>query len=161
MLLKDITVALLAALPFLAAPTLALVATDGDDGRVILCQPVREGDRFVLSYTHSMYGGEVREEYAATGDGQLRRLSMTTANAAAADYYAYTATVVREGERFRVEVPPASFRELVVRVDRVGQPRLAIGGDTLSLFAAMGDDHRVRLAIERSAVWQRLLGGAC
>ena len=161
MIAKGVLFALLAALSSFAGPTLALVATDGDDGRVILCRPVREGDRVVLSYTHSMYGGDVREDYAATFDGQLRRLSMTTANAAAADYYAYTAKVVPEGGRFRVDVPPVSFQELVVRVDRVGQPRLTVGAETVSLFAAVGDDHRVRLAIERRAFWQRLLGGAC
>ena len=161
MVVNGIIVALLALMPFLATPSLALVATDGDDGRVILCRPVREGDRVVLSYTHSMYGGDVREEYAATGDGRLRRLSMTTANAAAADYYAYTEPVVRDGERFRVVVPPASFRELMVRVDRVGKPRLTVVAETFSLFAAIGDDHCLRLAIERRPLWQRLLGGGC
>lgn len=161
MLANGIVVALIAVIPYLATPTLALVATDGDDGRVVLCREIQDGDRIVLSYTHSMYGGDVREEYAATRDGQLRRRSMTTAIAAAADYYAYTAGVVPEGDRYRVDVPPASFRELVVRVDRVGKPHLTVGSETVSLLAALGDDHRARLAIERRAGWRRLLGGAC
>ena len=161
MAIKGVLIVLLAALPLLAAPALAVVATDHDSGRLLYCRRMQDGDRLVLAFTHSMYGGEVREEYAATDDGQLRRLSMTTANAAAAEYYAYMAEVVRDGDRFRVKVPPATFRELVVRVDRVGRPRLAVGAETVSLLAAAGDDRRVRLGIERSAPWQRLAGGEC
>jgi hypothetical protein len=161
MLPKFVLVVLLVAAPLVAAPTLAFVVTDLSDGREILCRQVRPGDAIVLSFTNSMYGGDVREEFAATTDGRLRRVGMTTANAAAADYYAYTSAVVAEDGRFRIDVPTVALGEIVVRADRVGRHRIAIGTDVVDLLTKGGAGRPVRLRIERTMVWDRLLGGAC
>src|SRR5688500_16015508 len=88
-----------------AAP--AFVAADAEPGAILFCRAMPGGERVALVFTHSMYGGDVREEYAAGRDGRIRRVEMTTANAAAAEYYAYDGAVTRVGERFRVEAPPA------------------------------------------------------
>ena len=143
----------------LSSPTEAITATDLTTGREILCRPLAPGSRLTLAFTHSMYGGEVREDYV-TADGRLRRVAMTTANAAAAEYYAHTADVIREGERFRVDVPGQDFTELVVRVDRIGAPRLLLDDRTIDLLAAAGDGHRVRLGARPVALLDRL-GGSC
>ena len=152
-------IAVLTAGMLLGSPTEAIPATDLTTGQEILCRPLAPGGRLTLAFTHSMYGDEVREEYVAA-DGRLRRVAMTTGNAAAAEYYAHTADVVRESERFRVDVPAQDFTELVVRVDRIGAPRLLLDDRVIHLLLATGDGHRVRLGARPVALLDRL-GGSC
>ena len=158
---KAILLLLLALAPLPASSGLAFVATDLTADRPVLCRPVRAGDRIVLAFTHSMYGGDVREAYVAMGDGRLRRVAVTTANAAAAEYYADTAGVTREGDRFRLEVPDVSFARIVVRADRIGDHRLAVGAETVNLAASTGNTRQVQLALKERPIWNRLLGRAC
>lgn len=127
------------------------------DGTVILCRPF-PSDGITLVYTHSMFGGDIRETFAPAG-GMLRREEMTTANGAAADYYAFTASVTRVGDRYRIEVPPADFSEIVVRVDDIGRHRLTIGDETVDLLAMTGQAHQVRLDVVTSTWLTRLWGG--
>ena len=145
----------------LAAPAPALTITDLTSGQDLLCRPLSGGARATLVFTHSMYGGEVREEFAAAPDGHLRRIAVTTANAAAAEYYAYTAAVVRDGDRFRVAIPAAVFAEIVVRVDRIGDHRLRVGGEDVDLVAVAGDRHAVRLALRPVSTVDQVLSRAC
>lgn len=114
----------------------------------------------VLAFDHSMYGGEVREVFEAGGGGRLRRVAVTTANAAAAEYYAYDGRVVRDGDRYRVDAPPREFPAIVVRVDRVGAYRLGLGPETVDLVA-VADGHPVRLALRPVAAVARWIGGHC
>lgn len=137
------------------------VAIDLTNNIVVACEVLSPGERVALVYTHSMYGGDVVEEFVAGPDDQLRRVEMTTANEAAAEYYADTARVSRTGDRFRVEAPAASFAEIMVRVDRVGAHRLRLGGGTLDLLAATGDGHRVRLSLRVLGLRQWILGMGC
>ncbi|MGH2532844.1 MAG: DUF1850 domain-containing protein [Thermomicrobiales bacterium] len=154
--------AALAVLAVLTAPgAIGVTVTDLTDGRVIVCQPMPGGGRMTLVYTHSMYGGEVWEVFVPRDDGRLVRVEMTTANAAAAEYYAYDSPVVREGNRYRVDLPPADYDEVVIRVDQVGRHRLLIGGETIDLLAVAGDGHRVELAASRVGIFDALLGRAC
>lgn len=127
-----------------AEPSFALV--DDADGQLMLCRPLSQGERFVLAYTNSMYGGDVRETYQVTWHGTLRRVAMHAAHPAAADYYAFTADVIRDGELYRIDVPPAEFSEVAVRVDRVGAPRLIFADGELDLLIAAGNQQRVLLA---------------
>lgn len=152
-------VALLGIAPAGAMANPTIVAADLETGRVVLCRSAAEG--MTLAYTHSMYGGEVREEFVAGRDGRLRRLAMTTANAAAAEYYAYDADVVRDGGRYRVDVPVQEFAEVVVRVDRVGAHRLLVGERTIDLVAVAGEGHRVALEVRSVPFAARLAPGGC
>lgn len=145
--------ALLAAWPLVAAPTASsplLVLGDAETGVVLLCR-ILPASGVTLAFDHSMYGGEVRERFvAAEGSGRLRslrRVEATTANAAAAEYYAYDAPVARDGARFRIGVPPIDLAEVVVRVDRVGNHRLLIGKERLDLLPFVGDSGPLRLAL--------------
>ena len=142
-----------------AAPV--FVAANAETGAVLFCRPLPGRESVSLVFTHSMYGGDVREEYAAGGDGRLRRVAMTTANAAAAEYYAYDGAVTRVGDRFRVDTPPASFAEVVVRVDRVGGQRSGWEGGEFDLLAAAGEGVPVSLAIERDTLLKRFLAQDC
>lgn len=154
--------ALLLTVGALASPGApAVIATDLTTGRTTLCRVVPDGERVSLLFEHSMYGGDVIEDYLVTGAGRLRRVELTTTNAAAAEYYAYTASVVRAGDRFRVELPAAEFDEIVVRVDRIGRHRLRIAGATLDLLAETGDAHRLSLRAERWTTLERIARRAC
>lgn len=155
--------ALLLAGPLLSPAAQTIVVADLTAGRVLLCRPLPHGDRtrLALAYTHSMYGGDVIEEFVPTADARLRRLATTTENEAAAEYYAFDAPVLRDGDRFRVDVPPADYPELVVRADRIGNHRLLVGDDSLDLVAVGGDRHQIRLSVRPGGLLARLTGGAC
>jgi hypothetical protein len=153
--------ALLAAGALLTPAAPVFVAADVETGATVFCRSLPGSDQVALVFAHSMYGGDVREVYAAGRDGRLRRLEMTTANAAAAEYYAYDGAVTRVGDRFRVDVPPASYDELVVRVDRIGRHRLAWDGGEFDLLAAAGDRTPIALTVERPSLLDRLLGRGC
>lgn len=129
----------------------------GAGGSIIACRPFPP-DGVTLVYTHSMFGGDVRETFVPS-NGMLRRVEMSTANAAAADYYAFTASVSRVGDRFLVEVPPAEYAEIIVRVDDVGRQRLVVGDETIDLLKASGQAHRVRLEVVTSTWASRLWRG--
>jgi hypothetical protein len=123
--------------------------------RVVLCRPF-PADGVTLVYTHSMYGGDVRERFVPDGRS-LRRVEMTTANPAAAEYYATTVSVTEVDGRYRVDAPPATYDQIVVRVDDVGRHRLVIGDEMFDLLALTGQAHRVRLDVMRDTWWQRFV----
>lgn len=144
-----------------AVSTPTLIVRDETAGKVVLCQTVSPATRITLIYTHSMFGGDVIEEFVPLGNDRLRRLRMSTANEAAAEYYAYEADVIATNQRFIVDVPRATFGEIVVRVDRVGHHRLGFDGTTIDLLAASGDRHQVRFFLQPVTVLQRMLSDAC
>ncbi|MGH2562181.1 MAG: hypothetical protein ACRDJH_24235 [Thermomicrobiales bacterium] len=135
-----------------------VTATDLTTGRVILCAPAQP---ITLLFTHSMYGGDVEETFVPRPDGRITRIEMTTANEAAAEYYAYTAPVIRDGDRFRLDIPPAAFEEVIVRVDAVGRHRLKVAGTEIDLLEATGDKHRVKLDSANVTIVDRLTGHGC
>jgi hypothetical protein len=100
-----------------------------------------------LTFTHSMYGGDVSETYAATLDGTLARRRIVTGNAAAAEYYATDGRVARADAGYEVIAPPFATRELVIRVDARGDHRLSIGGETTMLAALLDAPTQVRIAL--------------
>lgn len=140
------------------SPASAIVVFDETAGQTVLCHQLDRGERFSLAFTNSMYGGDVRETFVVTGEGMIRRLTMHTEHPAAADYYAYTVDVVREGDWYRVEVPPAEFAEIAVRIDQIGAPRLGVAGEEIPLLTVTGNQHRVVL---RGRVTSRLSGNEC
>ncbi|HET8521681.1 MAG TPA: DUF1850 domain-containing protein [Thermomicrobiales bacterium] len=153
---------LLLASPALSHPDLVtLRATDLDDGRVVVCEHVLIGEPIILTFTHSMYGGDVRETFIPTEDGRLQRIEMTTANEAAAEYYAYDAPVIREHGRFRVDVPPEMYEDVVIHVDHVGHHRLTVNGRQIDLLRRAGDEHDVQIQVRRIGLKARLTGSAC
>ena len=129
--------------------------------RVVVCRPFPD-DGVTLVYTHSMYGGDVRERFVPTGRS-LRRVEMTTANPAAAEYYASTVSVTEVEGRYRVDAPPATYDEIVVRVNDVGHHLLVVGDETFDLLALTGQAHRVRLDVVRTGWPTRWFGpgGGC
>jgi hypothetical protein len=140
------TVVAAVVLVLLGAPGPSLVVFDETGNQIVLCRQLEPSEEFILAYTHSMYGGDVRETFRVTAAGTLRRIAMRTAHPAAADYYAYTADVVREGDLYRIDVPAADFAAIAVRIDEVGAPRLRFADGEIDLLAATGNQHRVVLS---------------
>lgn len=143
-----VLVVLLSALGFDSHSVPRLVVRDQASGRVLVCTRLQPGTPITLSFQHSMYGGDVLEEYRAAGL-KLRRARITTANAAAAEYYAYLGGVARDGNRFVVEAPVIALDGLNVLVDGVGRQRLSVGGAEYDLLARAGDGVSVRIGVER------------
>ncbi|MDQ3045174.1 MAG: DUF1850 domain-containing protein [Chloroflexota bacterium] len=151
----------LLAASLLIAPTTALTVTDQTEGGIVLCFVPRRDEPFTLSFTHSMFGGEVRETYTLTTDAKLQRQEITTANLAAAEYYAYTAGVSQAGERYRLELPAATFDRLDVLVDEVGHHRLSTAERRVDLLAVTGDGHHVELQAQSLSLLTRLFTDGC
>jgi len=146
----------------LLAPTAPGIAvTDAASGNILLCRPLPPPARAALVFTHSIYGGDVVEEFVAPDRHTLRRVAMTTASAAAAEYYAPNGNVLPAGDRFLVDVPDLDLSELAVRVDRIGAHRVRLADTTLDLVAAAGDRRRVWLRPATTTIAARLFGAGC
>lgn len=149
-----ITAVLALALPGIALqPALTLTATT-DGGARLACARVSPGDALTLAFTHSMYGGDVRETYRVD-DGRLARKRMVTDNAAAAEYYAWDGRVTRTDEGYEVIGPAFVTDDLVIRVDARGDHRLTAGGRTWRLADAVPGPTQVRIAVTRGGCADR------
>ena len=142
------------------APTWTV--TDLATGRAVLCRPAAAPLR--LHFTHSMYGGEVIEEYVAAGTSSagLTRVGMWADRAGAAEYYATDGAVAADpaaGGRFRILAAPATFPEVVVRVDRIGDQRVSSSGPVVHLLDRVAERGRVRIAVELLTPLGRYVGG--
>ena len=130
-------VALLAVITMLAASLLQPVTwirVITADGTLVACGRVDGDTPITLEFTHSMFGGFVREEYRVRPDGLLERQRMVTENAAAAEYYATDGAIRQTSEGYEVLASPFVTDRLVIRVDARGQHRLTIGGVTHPLY---------------------------
>jgi hypothetical protein len=103
-----------------------------NDGDVLACRRMGRGDAVTLVFTHSMYGGEVRETWRVDGD-VLVRVDIVTDNAAAAEYYATDGETRRVPGGFEVVAPPLRAETLPFRIDQIGDHRLRFGDEEISL----------------------------
>lgn len=131
-MLAVITLALAGAL---IAPRPMVRVQARESGAARFCRALPPNGRVTLVFQNSIYGGEVRETYQATGDGRLTRIEMTTENAAAAEYYAWDGRVARVADGYRVTGPPLTTGTLPVLLDTIGRHRLRIAGDEYALTA--------------------------
>lgn len=129
------------------------------EGAALACRRLAPGDTVTLIFTHSMYGGEVREIWRVAGDG-LARESIVTERAAAAEYYATDGAVERGNGGFVVVSPPLVIEALPVRVDGVGRHRLRFGhGDEVSLADRIEGSAAVTIGIRHHTLLQHRIGG--
>jgi hypothetical protein len=135
-----------------------MIAVTTADGEPLVCQPIGRDSTVTLIFTHSMYGGDVRETYRVAPGNRLRRTSIVTANAAAAEYYATDGRVARTDEGYRLLLPERTFDNLVFRIDSVGKHRLVVDGDTIALADESGQSMQGRLDVIPSTVAGALLG---
>jgi hypothetical protein len=118
---------------WLLVPLETLELWNATTGAVLRRWPVSDGTLVELEFTHSIYGGEVRETYrVSTGYGLiLVQVASTPGNI---EYYALTSYRVNPDgwAQAAVWVPLAS---LVMVVDEVGQPVLSVGSAHLPLMS--------------------------
>jgi hypothetical protein len=129
-----------------ARPPLILTATT-ESGATMVCMRVTPGTMMTLTFTHSMYGGDVREIYRVDRDGTLVRQRMVADRAAAAEYYATDGRVITTDDGYEIISPPFETGELVIRVDARGDQRLTVGATTWRLADAVAAPTQVRISV--------------
>ncbi len=140
------------------APVVTLRA---DAGGPNICRTVVAGETFLLVFRHSMYGGEVREEFQVEGS-RLLRTGVTAEKAAAAEYYAYDGRIEPVRDGYRVIVPPATMDEVVIRLDRVGQHRLRFNDEEVALTEPGSESVAATMRVESVPLFARqLIPSAC
>lgn len=138
--------------------TVLEVATD--DGSILACRRMEPASTVTLVFTHSMYGGEVRETWRTDGS-DLVRLGIETDNAAAAEYYAFDGRVARTGDGFEVIAPPLEVDALPVRIDQIGRHRLHFGQEEVSLADQVDDSVAATMSARQISVIAWFLGDEC
>lgn len=124
----------------------------------IVCHPIGRDVTVTLVFTHSMYGGDVRETFTTAPGNGLRRTSIITDNAAAAEYYATDGRIARIDEGYLLLQPEQTFDELVFRIGDVGGHRLVIDGTTIALTNDPDRSRQARLAVVPGTAAGSLLG---
>lgn len=130
-----------------ASPQQSLQLRTGN-GEHIACFAVDTDDVVQLQFTHSMYGGFVREQWQVTPNGQLNRIRFVTENAAAAEYYASDGSSYKADDGYVVPGGPLQQPELVVRVNNRGKHELTVDGETVHLAKMIPGSTQVRIFID-------------
>ena len=117
-------------------------------GEVVWCTSVDRGDIVQLQFTHSMYGGYVREQWQVTSGNQLERVHFVTENAAAAEYYATDGSSYLAEEGYVVPTQFLVRQELVIRVNSRGNHVLTIDDRSVNLAELLITSTQVRISVE-------------
>lgn len=110
--------------------------------------PTKIDDVVQLQFTHSMYGGYVRESWRVTPARQLDRVRFVTENAAAAEYYATDGSSFRAEDGFVVPGEPLLQSELIVRVNSRGNHWLTVDDESIHLAEELQASTQVRISVE-------------
>lgn len=132
--------------------------TAGD--RHIVCEQVEDGTPVILTFTHSMYGGFVRETYRTNRDS-LTRTGIVTENAAAAEYYAWYGEVKSTTDGYEVVAPEVEMGELPVIVDQIGRHRLQIGDRTIDLAALLPETTSIVISVQQRPLLFQMFNSQC
>ncbi len=118
-----------------------------DTGELVWCAPVSRNDEMQVQFTHSMFGGYVREQWRITPDHRFDRLRMVTENAAAAEYYATDGTSYRADDGFEVPGEPLVRSSLVIRVNQRGNHVLSVGDNVVHLADILPRSTQVHISV--------------
>lgn len=143
-----VLIILLLMVPVLTRSPQQYVQVRAENGDLIACIPVSTGDVVQLQFTHSMYGGYVREQWRVTPENQLNRVRFVTENAAAAEYYATDGRSYEADDGFVVPGEPLQQPELVIRVNNRGNHVLTVNGETRHLAEITQGSTQVRISVE-------------
>lgn len=123
----------------------SLLRVETGDGELVICARVDAHTPVTLTFTHSMFGGFVRETYAVENE-RLVRQRIVTENAAAAEYYATDGEIASAPDGYEVLAGPFATDELVVRVDEIGNHRLTAGETDWQMFEIFREPAQVRIS---------------
>ncbi len=129
-----------------------IIAVTTREDSALVCRPIGRDSSVTLVFTHSMYGGEVRETYTVAPGNRLRRTSIVTDNAASAEYYATDGRIAHTDEGYRLLLPEQTFDDLVFRIDDVGRHRLVVDDESIPLTDGSGRSIQARLSVISSTV---------
>lgn len=138
---------LLLMVPLLTASPTRSLQVHTDTGTLAWCAPLGRSDTLQVQFTHSMFGGYVREQWYITPDDRFERTRFVTENAAAAEYYATDGTSYQADDGFVVPGDPLHQAELVVRVNSRGNHIISIGGNTVRLADRLEQSTQVRISV--------------
>ena len=134
--------------PVLISSPQQILQARAENGEVIACAVVNDGDVVQLQFTHSMFGGYVRERWQVTPDGRLNRVRFVTENAAAAEYYATDGSSYEADDGFVVPGDPLQQPELVIRVNNRGNHILTVNDAEWHLAEITQGSTQVRISID-------------
>jgi hypothetical protein len=140
----------LAGMLVMALQPVSLLRVESGEVELVICARVDAETPVTLTFTHSMFGGDVTETYVVDRDGALVRQRIVTGNAAAAEYYATDGRVRPVTEGYEVLAGPFSTDTLVIRVDETGDHRLVVGSSAWRLFDMFGEPAQVRISGDRA-----------
>ena len=143
-----IGVLLIVMAPALLAPSARSVQVRTETGVLVWCAAVDTDDVMQLQFTHSMFGGYVREQWRITPDRRLERVRIVTENAAAAEYYATDGSSYLATDGYVVPGDPMVRSRLVVRVNSRGNHVLSVGGNTAHLADLLPTSTQVHISVE-------------
>lgn len=143
-----LAIVLVVMVPALLASTSRSVQVHSSTGELVWCAPVESGDVVQLQFTHSMFGGYVREHWKITPRNQLQRIRFVTENAAAAEYYATDGTSYQADDGFVVPGDPLLESDLIVRVNSRGNHVLTVDDWSVHLAEELPQSTQVRISIE-------------
>lgn len=122
-----------------------------ESGNLVFCFPAHRDSQMQLQFTHSMYGGYVRESWSITPTAKLSHERMVTENAAAAEYYATHGTSFLADDGYVVPTDALTLRELVVRVNARGNHTLTVGDESVNMAELLATSTQVRISVERES----------
>lgn len=139
---------LLLMVPMLMTSPQKSIHVRNESGASVWCGPAKTYDVVELQFTHSMFGGYVKERWLITPDNRLDRDRFVTENAAAAEYYATDGSSYRADDGFVVPGEPLQQSELVIRVDSRGNHYLRVDNHTIHLAGIVHESTQVRISVE-------------
>lgn len=140
-------VVLLVMAPMLLASPAQSLQVRTDTGALVWCTAVSTHDTVQLQFTHSMFGGYVREQWRVTPEHELQRVRFVTENAAAAEYYATDGTSYQATDGYVVPGEPLQQPALIVRVNQRGDHYLSVGDTSVHLAGLVSQSTQVRIAV--------------
>ena len=146
-----LVIVVLVMMPVMFSANARSMVVETADGDQVWCVPVDSGDTVQLQFTHSMFGGYVRENWLVTADSSLERHLFVTENAAAAEYYATDGSSFQSDDGFVVPGPPLVQRELIVRVNDRGNHVLSVNDDSMPLAKEIRESTQVRIFVTRQS----------
>lgn len=146
--------AILAMLLVIMIPTLTTTGSSSlqvrtANGEERWCVDANAGTEVQVQFTHSMYGGFVREAWRITPDYQLERVRFVTENAAAAEYYAADGSSYKSDDGYVVPGSPLQESELVIRVNNRGNHQLKVGDVHIDMAGGLQESTQVRITVQR------------
>lgn len=138
------------------AQPVAVLTVNISDGKTLVCRRMEAGDTVTLVFTHSMYGGEVRETWRADGN-MLVRGRIVAERAAAAEYYATDGRTQRVDGGYEVIVAPLQASELPFRIDQIGNHRLRIDDEEIALTSEVSGPTGATLSASQAPLLARIV----